>query len=104
MTIQLQKSKFSSASAVFAAPTTSTLIVVPCYNEAERLSAEAFVDYVDQTDGVSFLFVDDGSKDAKEGGREDGNNDAGEDGSKDGSDDAGDHAAKDATIKKEAEN
>jgi len=64
MTIQLQKSKFSSASAVFAAPTTSTLIVVPCYNEAERLSAEAFVDYVDQTDGVSFLFVDDGSKDA----------------------------------------
>ena len=64
MTIQLQKSEFSTASAVFTKPALATLIVVPCYNEADRLNDAAFIEYVDQTEGVSFLFVNDGSTDA----------------------------------------
>lgn len=39
-------------------------IVVPCYNEEKRLNAAAFLDYIDRTGGVSFLFVNDGSHDA----------------------------------------
>lgn len=64
MTIQLQKSEFATASAVFTKPAQATLIVVPCYNEADRLNDAAFIEYVDQTEGVSFLFVNDGSTDA----------------------------------------
>ena len=39
-------------------------VVVPCYNEEKRLNAAAFLDYIDRTGGVSFLFVNDGSRDA----------------------------------------
>ncbi|WOR14591.1 glycosyltransferase [Hyphomonas sp. FCG-A18] len=48
-----------------AAPTPSqdTVIVVPCYNEAERLNTNAFVDFALTHPGLKFLFVDDGSKD-----------------------------------------
>jgi glycosyltransferase involved in cell wall biosynthesis len=42
---------------------TST-IVVPCYNEATRLRTDVFHDYLRSHPGTSFLFVDDGSKDA----------------------------------------
>ncbi|SMX31102.1 glycosyltransferase [Actibacterium lipolyticum] len=38
-------------------------IVVPCYNEASRLDAAAFQTYIDTRNDVSFLFVDDGSRD-----------------------------------------
>lgn len=38
-------------------------IVVPCYNEAARLDAEAFTRFASGND-VDFLFVDDGSADA----------------------------------------
>lgn len=38
-------------------------IVVPCYNEAERLRAEEFTKYLEQRPHVAFLFVNDGSKD-----------------------------------------
>jgi dolichyl-phosphate beta-glucosyltransferase len=41
---------------------TST-IVVPCYNEAQRLRGDTFLEYLRSHEGVSFLFVDDGSKD-----------------------------------------
>lgn len=41
-----------------------THIVVPCYNEAERLNADAFVNYLEGAPVVSFIFVNDGSKDA----------------------------------------
>ena len=63
MTIQLQNSEFTKTHAVSSKTTQATLIVVPCFNEAERLNDSAFIEYVDRTEGVSFLFVNDGSTD-----------------------------------------
>lgn len=40
------------------------IVVVPCYNEATRLSPAPFVAFVKQHANVSFLFVNDGSTDA----------------------------------------
>ena len=40
-----------------------TVIIVPCYNEADRLDADAFVTFALTHAGLRFLFVDDGSKD-----------------------------------------
>ena len=39
------------------------IIVVPCYNEARRLETDKFLACIDQHPQVSFLFVNDGSKD-----------------------------------------
>ena len=39
-------------------------IVVPCFNEASRLQADAFRTFCARTPGVDFLFVNDGSTDA----------------------------------------
>lgn len=41
-----------------------SVIVVPCFNEAERLDCEAILGYVRRHDGIRFLFVDDGSTDS----------------------------------------
>lgn len=41
----------------------SSAIVIPCYNEAERLSVDEFVRALDGEPGVDFCFVDDGSTD-----------------------------------------
>ena len=41
-----------------------TVVVVPCFNEAARLVASAFVDFVDTNPFAAVLFVDDGSTDA----------------------------------------
>jgi glycosyltransferase involved in cell wall biosynthesis len=38
-------------------------LVVPCYNEEQRLDGSAFVALVDKDPGLSLLFVDDGSTD-----------------------------------------
>ena len=38
-------------------------IIVPCYNEATRLPADAFVRYLSERTDVSFCFVNDGSTD-----------------------------------------
>lgn len=39
-----------------------TQIVVPCYNEEERLDTDAFLSYIEASD-VNFVFVNDGSRD-----------------------------------------
>ena len=41
-----------------------TIVVVPCYNEADRLRADVFLGYAREHEFVNFLFVDDGSTDA----------------------------------------
>lgn len=41
----------------------TTTIVIPCYNEAERLNVPAFVAYVEAVSGINLLFVNDGSSD-----------------------------------------
>ncbi len=41
-----------------------TVIVIPCYNEANRLDRDGFVDFADQNKDLSFLFVNDGSTDS----------------------------------------
>lgn len=40
-----------------------TSIVVPCFNEAERIDLDRFADFAAQHPGFSFLFVNDGSTD-----------------------------------------
>jgi dolichyl-phosphate beta-glucosyltransferase len=39
------------------------VLVVPCYNEANRLPASVFVDFVQHHPSIHFLLVDDGSRD-----------------------------------------
>lgn len=41
-----------------------TIVVVPCYNEAERLPAESFLEAAGMDPSLTLLFVDDGSTDA----------------------------------------
>ena len=41
----------------------STCIVIPCYNEEKRLAAERRLAFLDRTDNISFLLVNDGSTD-----------------------------------------
>jgi dolichyl-phosphate beta-glucosyltransferase len=42
----------------------SLTVVIPCYNEAERLDEGPLLEFLDACDGASLLFVDDGSTDA----------------------------------------
>ena len=39
------------------------VIIIPCYNEAERLDTNNFIDYLSQNTHLHFIFVDDGSTD-----------------------------------------
>ncbi|QFS83721.1 putative glycosyltransferase YkoT [Roseivivax sp. THAF40] len=48
----------------FSYSTGRTIIVVPCYNEAQRLDVGAFHAALEMLPGIDFLFVDDGSRDA----------------------------------------
>lgn len=43
--------------------TNPVCIIIPCYNEADRLPAEAFLTYLTAHPDVSFCFVNDGSRD-----------------------------------------
>ncbi len=45
------------------AQTLTTVIVVPCYNEAERLDVDVFAKFATTRPWLNFLFVDDGSTD-----------------------------------------
>ena len=38
-------------------------IIVPCYNEADRLDTNKFIDYLSKNTHLHFLFIDDGSTD-----------------------------------------
>ena len=40
-----------------------TLLVVPCYNEAQRLPRDAFLRFAQENPDTGFLFVNDGSSD-----------------------------------------
>jgi len=40
-----------------------TTIIIPCYNEANRLHLEVFLNFARLNPKISFVFVDDGSKD-----------------------------------------
>ena len=40
-----------------------TSIIIPCYNEADRLHLETFINFARQHPKISFVFIDDGSKD-----------------------------------------
>lgn len=40
-----------------------TSIIIPCYNEANRLHLEVFLNFARKNPKISFVFVDDGSKD-----------------------------------------
>lgn len=42
----------------------NVLIVVPCFNEAERFDSRQFLDFVDRFPDIGFILVDDGSTDA----------------------------------------
>jgi len=39
------------------------VIIIPCYNEADRLDTNKFIDYLSQNKHLHFIFVDDGSTD-----------------------------------------
>ena len=64
MTIVPNNLKTTSARAVPPQVAPNALIVVPCYNEAERLCVTSFLTYMDTSPAVSFVFVNDGSSDA----------------------------------------
>lgn len=44
-------------------PSGRTSIIIPCYNEANRLHLEKFLNFARKNPNISFVFVDDGSKD-----------------------------------------
>ena len=39
------------------------VIIIPCYNEADRLDTNKFIDYLSKNTHLHFIFVDDGSTD-----------------------------------------
>lgn len=60
---QFEASELYAVSATVAPIQTEAMIVVPCYNEADRLMPWAFLDYLKENRHIQFLFVNDGSTD-----------------------------------------
>jgi len=56
------RTDFSNASAI-AAATLRTMVVVPCFNEANRLTESVFLQTLAAAPHLSFVFVNDGSTD-----------------------------------------
>jgi glycosyltransferase involved in cell wall biosynthesis len=50
--------------AAITAPGAGCVVVVPCYNEANRLQPQCFSEFLAEDHQVNFLFVNDGSSDA----------------------------------------
>ena len=48
----------------FPGTTDSCAVVIPCFNEADRLNVDTFAEFVCDVDDVELIFVDDGSSDA----------------------------------------
>lgn len=46
-----------------ALPAARTIVVVPCFNEAQRLAPASFLEFARTHDDIGFIFVDDGSTD-----------------------------------------
>jgi dolichyl-phosphate beta-glucosyltransferase len=42
---------------------TEVAVIVPCYNEADRLQYDAFIEFVREYRNITFIFVNDGSTD-----------------------------------------
>jgi glycosyltransferase involved in cell wall biosynthesis len=63
MTIASRTPEFAGIRPVHPFGLASVEIVVPCYNEEERLDAEAFIAALDQNAHINFVFVNDGSAD-----------------------------------------
>ena len=59
----LNKTTFADQVPLLAGPA-RTAIVVPCYNEADRLDGEVFLKTLAGSPDLSFIFVNDGSTDA----------------------------------------
>jgi len=54
----------SMASPLHATGGAPVVVVVPSYNEAERLDRDAFLGFLERVEGIDLLFVNDGSRDA----------------------------------------
>lgn len=46
-----------------SAPNNTATIIVPCYNEEHRFKADAFLHFLQETEDINILFVNDGSSD-----------------------------------------
>jgi len=57
----------AEASGVLSRLKTRTVVVVPCYNESGRFSAQTFIDFSVAHRDIGFLLVDDGSTDRTRG-------------------------------------
>ncbi len=55
-----------SSAASHASPTAPIAVIVPCYNEADRLPTRTFLEFAQAHPQISFLFFNDGSRDGTE--------------------------------------
>ncbi len=63
MSAQFKMTTLKTAAAVRIGKRATLTLVVPCYNESQRLQRDEFISFVDNMPRVDVLFVNDGSKD-----------------------------------------